>query len=99
MAIARGYAFMTAPDAQIWERDTITCGHCSRVVYVKPGTATTVYLLPHSDGRWTEEAGAFCRSCMKPVCLACHDVGTCLPLEKWLAQQEARVQAPRIVLG
>ena len=77
-------------DTPILELDSLQCGHCNTVVFVKPGTATTVYLIQHRDGRWTEEAGAFCRCCMRPVCLRCHDVGSCLPLERWLEEQETR---------
>jgi hypothetical protein len=86
-----GYAQILDPDAPLIERDTCACGHCNKVIFVKPGSATTVYLLQHRDGRWTEEAGAFCRVCMRPVCLRCHDLGSCLPLERWLDQQEQKV--------
>lgn len=83
-----GYATVVEPDRPLLERDTVTCVHCSRVVFVKPGTGSTVYLILHRDGRWTEEPGAFCRCCMGPVCLPCDQVGTCRPLERWLQQVE-----------
>jgi hypothetical protein len=70
------------------ERDTITCKHCGAGIFVKPGTAITVYLIPNLDGTWREEAGAGCRACMGPVCLACEAKGRCFPLERWLEQQE-----------
>jgi hypothetical protein len=92
-----GYAVIVDPNVVApWERDTCMCGHCGRVIFVKPGTASTVYLINHRDGRWTEEAGAFCRCCMKPVCLSCHAVGTCQPLERWLETQERKpaLQSP-----
>ena len=92
----RGYATVVS-DARLWERDTVSCGHCAAVIFVKPGTASTTYLLPHRDGRWTEEPGAFCRVCMRPVCLRCHAHGACLPLERWLSQQEARRVSPASV--
>ena len=85
----QGYAQFIAPE-QVVERDTCTCGHCNRVIFVKPRSASTVYLIQHRDGRWTEEAGAFCRVCMRPVCLRCHDVGTCTPMERMIEQMEAR---------
>jgi hypothetical protein len=88
-----GYLQIFDPDHPTVERDSICCGHCNRAVFVKPGSGATVYLLPHRDGRWTEEAGAFCRVCMRPVCLRCHDVGSCTPIERWLEQQE-RPQHP-----
>lgn len=86
----QGYAQIIDPDQPTLERDTATCGHCSALIFIKPGTAATVYVIYHRDGRVTEEPGAFCRCCMKPVCLACHDLGTCTPLERWLEAHEAQ---------
>lgn len=90
MRNAGGYLIITDPEvAAPIERDTVSCGHCNRVVEVKAGTGATVYLWwSWPQQRYQEEAGAFCRCCMKPVCLRCHDLGTCTPLEKWLEQQE-----------
>ena len=89
MRAPQGYAQILDPDRPLVERDTISCGHCGRVVFVKPGSAATVYLIQHRDGSWTDEAGAFCRVCMRPVCLRCHDDGVCHPLERWLERQES----------
>lgn len=86
----QGYAQILDPDQPLLERDTATCSHCSAVIFVKPASASTVYLIYHRDGRITEEPGAFCRCCMKPVCLACHAVGTCTPLERWLEAHEGQ---------
>ena len=86
----QGYVTIVDPDRPLFERDTTSCGHCQRVIFLKPGSGVTVYLIPHRDGRWTEESGAFCRVCMRPVCLVCHDKGTCTPIEKQLEQMEAR---------
>lgn len=86
----QGYATIFAPDAPQFERDTCNCGHCQKVIFLKPGSGVTVYLIPHRDGRWTEESGAFCRVCMRPVCLPCHDKGTCTPFEKQIEQMEKR---------
>lgn len=74
------------------EADTITCGHCNAVVFVKPGTGSTIYLLYGMDPTHPphEEPGAFCRVCMTPVCLRCHAVGTCIPFERQLEAMEAR---------
>jgi hypothetical protein len=86
-----GYMTITAPDARPIERDTVTCCHCQRIVIVKPGTAATVYLEPQRDGSPDRETpGAFCRSCMKAVCLACEAVGRCLPFELAIERNEAR---------
>lgn len=70
------------------EWDTISCGHCNRIVHVKPGTASTVYVFPQMDGPAKEEPGAMCRICMTAVCLQCHDDGRCIPLMKRIEQME-----------
>lgn len=89
----KGYALISDPDAPTWERDTATCCHCGAVIFTKPGTIQTVYLVSTPDG-WREEPGAFCRNCMKPVCLACDRVGTCVPFERWLIEQEKKRYVP-----
>ncbi len=84
---------------QIQEYDTISCGHCNQIVRVKPGTGSTVYIVDrlHIEPLTRkahivleEEMGAFCRCCMKAVCLQCHDVGECIPLMKRIEELEAR---------
>lgn len=93
-----GYATITAPDAPLVERDTITCGHCQAVLFVKPGTASTVYLTYHVGGSVTETMGFCCRVCMRPVCPACGDRGRCLPWERRLERSEARDRLRRQAL-
>lgn len=91
MAAHRGYATVVDPDAPVCERDTCSCGHCQRVIFLKPGFGITTYLVyDRRTGLWTEESGAFCRVCMRPVCLSCHAVGTCTPFEQRLELAEAR---------
>lgn len=97
MGQSKGYLTVADPDAPLLERDTITCGHCQRIVLVKPGTAATVYLIPVQPvpgrivtGHYHEEPGAFCRQCMRAVCLHCHDVGTCRTWEQLLESLESR---------
>ena len=91
MPLVKGYSTITDPTAAVQERDTCLCGHCQKVIFLKPGTASTVYLIPtRTPGQWIEEPGAFCRCCMRPVCLPCHDQGGCRPIEQWFAQQETR---------
>jgi hypothetical protein len=75
------------------------------VVQVKPGSGATVYLLPishpgHAEGHWhyAEEAGAFCRVCMRPICLTCHAAGVCRTWERWFDQLESRDRFLRQVL-
>lgn len=84
-------------DMGVLERDYVQCNHCNAHVPTKPGTASTVYLIHHRDGRTTEEPGAFCRVCMSPVCLTCHAKGTCTPFEKQLELWEARDRLRRAV--
>ena len=95
MLRAQGQGTWVDPDLgnELLVRDSIRCGHCSKAVFVKPGTASTVYLIQHLDMEskrmwWTEEPGAFCRCCMRPVCLPCDDKGTCTPLEAFLEEME-----------
>lgn len=86
-----GYATVVDPDAPILERDTITCFHCQRVIWVKPGSVATVYLIfDRLAWRWTEVPGAFCVRCMHPICPACGDLGRCTPWEQQLEVSEAR---------
>jgi hypothetical protein len=85
-----GYATILDPTAPVQEYDTCVCGHCGKVIFVKPGTAQTTYLIPQRQGGFREAAGAFCRCCMKPVCLPCDQTGTCTPFERSLEQAEAR---------
>jgi hypothetical protein len=86
-----GYATVVEPDQPIVERDTITCGHCQRVIFVKPGTASTVYLIfDRTRWAWIEEPGAFCRTCMSAICLPCCDAGRCTPWEQRLEASESR---------
>lgn len=84
----QGYLTVSDPE-RVVERDTISCAHCGKIVVVKPRTATTVYLIPRMNGTWIEEPGAGCSVCMRPVCLPCHDIGVCRPIEKWLEIMEA----------
>lgn len=92
-----GYVTITDPDRPLVEYDTVTCCHCGRLIFLKPGTAQTTYLVPDNQGLWKEEAGAGCWSCQKPVCLACEALGTCMPLERRLEQMEGRRLTGRLI--
>jgi hypothetical protein len=89
MAEHRGYATIVDPDAPLLERDTCCCGHCQRVIFLAPGAGITRYLIRQPSGEIKEEAGAFCRCCMRPVCLRCHAVGSCRPFEQLIEKLEA----------
>jgi len=87
----QGYGVIFDPDIpQPWERDTVNCRHCNRVIFVKPGSASTVYQIQGADGVWREEAGAWCGCCHGPVCLQCDADGRCLPFEAKLAKMEGQ---------
>lgn len=85
-----GYAIIVDPEAPTIEFDTVTCNHCQQVVRVKAGSAMTVYYMRNAAGVLVEEAGAFCRLCMAPICLNCHARGVCVPWEKQMEAMEAR---------
>lgn len=76
----------------ILERDTVTCGHCNQIVFTKPGTVSTVYLIPQLNGPDREEPGAFCRQCMGAICLKCCAEGLCTPLMRRIEEMEAKNQ-------
>jgi hypothetical protein len=93
-----GLATLIQADGRIVENDTISCQHCEQIVFVKPGTGTTVYLVVDAQQQWREEPGAFCRQCMAPICLQCYDAGGCTPFERELEKSEARDRLRRQVL-
>lgn len=85
----QGYLTIVGVGPQV-ERDTVTCGHCQQIVPVKAGSAATVYLVPNGQGGEKEEPGAFCRVCMRSVCLTCDAHGRCTPWERRLEKAERR---------
>lgn len=77
MAQPSGYAIITDPDARLpVERDTFTCCHCNRIIFVRPGSGT--------------ERG-FCLNCMQPHC-GSERCFTCAPFEAKLEEWEGRRQ-------
>lgn len=98
----QGFAVTSDPgsDRPLREEDTITCGHCQQLVFIRPGTGATVYrIFDEILWRWIEVPGAFCRTCMRAVCLTCHARGGCLPWEKMIERMEAKDRFTRSVLG
>lgn len=93
----QGYATFTGDT--IVERDTITCGHCQMLVFVKPRTASTIYLIPQFQAPDKEEPGAMCRVCMRAVCLKCHDDGRCTPFERRIEEMEHKRRMIEQVIG
>lgn len=93
MRNAQGYATIFGNFAGgdgIIERDTITCYHCNQIILTKPGSISTIYLIPQMNGPDKEEAGAFCRQCMNSICLTCCETGLCTPLMRRIEEMEAR---------
>ena len=72
-----GYLHGVGPEGTVDERDTFTCGHCSKVVMVKAGCDPA-------------DMGGLCRVCGSLICPKCHGVGTCTPWEKQMEASEAR---------
>ena len=97
MRSPHGYLTIVGDTGPQVERDTVTCGHCQQIVPVKPGSAATVYLVRDAHGQEKEASGAFCRVCMRPVCLACDAHGRCTPWEKRLEKAERRQRLLRAV--
>lgn len=101
LKIVSGYATITDPQvSKVFERDTVQCGHCQAVIWVKPNTACTVYLHWNRSGQhWDEIAGASCHVCYRPICLHCYTLGRCLPWERMLAISEGRDRLTRTVVA
>ena len=70
-----GYAFTFDPGGIRQEADSFTCFHCNHVVMVKPKCDPN-------------DLGGMCRLCMKMICPACVDIGSCDPFEKKLDRYE-----------
>lgn len=85
MAQPRGYAVLTSPEG-VKEWDTLTCGHCQRVVDIKP-------LTPLS------EVGGHCRACDHFICFNCEkkrQAGTeCVTVERFCDIVEAQERSRR----
>lgn len=91
---AEGISVITMPAGGSIERKTATCAHCDRIVYVQPGTDGTAPLsrpdpIMEAPGN-APEPPSVCHVCWALVCPRCHATGECKPLEKRLAQLEAR---------
>ena len=74
-----GYAVIADPDARRVEMDTVTCGHCQRIV-------------PLHDRAGKRRAGVLvhCYQCDTHTCVPCAEAGRCLPFERKLERLEAR---------
>lgn len=95
----RPQGYLSVVGATTIELDTATCGHCNQIVMVKPGSFATTYLVADGLHPLKEEPGAMCKVCMRAVCLSCHAVGRCTPLERRIEQMEARGRFLQTVTG
>lgn len=82
MLRAGGYLVGTGPEGVVEERDSFTCCHCCRVVWVRARERAA-------------DVGGFCRCCNKLICGPCADEGSCTPLEKRLQAEERRADTLR----
>jgi hypothetical protein len=73
-----GYGVIVDPDAGQEEADSITCGHCAKVTWMKP----------YQPG---EACGGRCTCCDTFICMECVGKG-CYPLEKRLQDWERKKQ-------
>ena len=79
----QGHATLIEPDrGKTVERDTVTCGHCQRIVHVAPRCDPA-------------DIGGLCKICMSLICPRCVKRDGCTPWEKQMEQMEARQDALR----
>lgn len=78
--MGRGYLTLDDPDAKrIVEIDTVQCCHCSAAIKQHNADGSRIAVI------------ATCGNCgHRQVCANCDRVGRCTPLEKRIAEMEAR---------
>lgn len=81
-----GYLQIINADGSMVERDSFTCCHCQRVVFVAPKAAPA-------------DCGGWCFRCGKPQCPSCVADGRCTPFEKRLERAEARGRMLAAITG
>lgn len=77
-----GTAILTDADGREHVTDTFSCGHCSRIVMVKPKQDPA-------------DLGGLCKRCVKLICPQCAGFGDCDPIEEKLKRWEASYLARR----
>ena len=86
MRKAQGYATITDPDLPLFEADTRTCAHCTRVDHIPSGADPA-------------DVGALCNGCGGLICRRCtmeaYRTGQCVTFQQKLAQSFARQDALR----
>lgn len=80
MAKAGGVLLFTTPEGRTREYATVTCGHCNSVVRI-----------PHrEEGIDPETVLAHCHACDQDICIDCHKLQRCIPIERWCELVEWR---------
>lgn len=74
---------------ELTEIKTATCGHCQRIVQVKPGGDGT------EAARKKDEGVTVCHGCWQIICGPCHKSGRCTTILKRIEEIEARDRARR----
>jgi hypothetical protein len=62
------------------EHDGFACNHCNVVVLVNARERAA-------------DIGGFCRRCTSLICGPCVDADRCRPMERWLEEQERKIEA------
>ena len=86
MIRAGNYSITVYPDRPPEEQDSFTCGHCSKVTFIKPGQRA-------------DDIGGLCKVCMNLICPQCTDLLTCDPFERKLERDEAKDRFNRQIAG
>lgn len=90
-----GVAQICGPYGELFDIKTVTCGHCSRVMYVSPfGDGTAPVELPPGVevaivNTQKREPPAVCHQCWSLVCPQCHAKGSCTPLLQSIEKEES----------
>ena len=98
-----GYAIWSSPEGGQLERDSFSCGHCNRVCFVRPRTASngkaTVPLpgTPPLPKEFDGLNGGLCHVCWQMICGPCADKDTCVPLERKLEAAERASRFGRVI--
>ena len=74
----QGYATIADPDGRLVEADSMTCGHCQRIV-----------LLHDRKGSARPSVAVRCTQCDRGICVPCAEVARCDPFEEKLLRMEA----------
>lgn len=69
-----GFFIVSSPDGMT-ECDTFSCGHCQKIVFVKPRCDPA-------------DAGGLCYVCNRHICPSCAGLGRCEVIEKKLERWE-----------